>query len=49
MSRIAATTANMNAKNGQDVMSEENPLATTVTFHSREATSDPSDTVTFTV
>src|SRR5207245_3677775 len=42
-------TANTNAKNGQDLMSVENPFATTVTLHSREATSDPSDTVTFTV
>src|SRR5213594_102914 len=48
-SRIAARTTSMNAKNGQDVPKTGTPFATTVTAHSREATSRPSDTVTFTV
>ena len=41
-------TARTNARNGNDVRSARYPAATTVTVHSREATSEPSDTVTFT-
>ena len=42
-------TARTNARNGHEVTSAKYPAATTVTVHSREATSEPSDTVTFTV
>src|SRR5437870_12366635 len=42
-------TARTNARNGHEVTSAKCPAATTVTVHSREATSEPSDTVTFTV
>src|SRR5438093_13034693 len=42
-------TARTNARNGNDVRSARYPAAATVTVHSREATSEPSDTVTFTV
>src|SRR5438132_10511746 len=45
----ATMTARTNARNGHEVTSAKCPAATTVTVHSREATSEPSDTVTFTV
>src|SRR3989442_11148377 len=42
-------TARTNARNGHEVRSARYPAAMTVTVHSREATSEPSDTVTLTV
>src|SRR2546425_3205677 len=48
-SSTATMTARTNARNGHEVRSARYPAATTVTVHSREATSEPSDTVTFTV
>src|SRR3989442_12847848 len=46
--KTAAMAAGTNARNGQDVKRAGRPLATTVTVHSRETISEPSDTVTFT-
>src|SRR2546426_3769753 len=48
-SSTATMTARTNARNGHEVRSARYADATTVTVHSRVATSEPSDTVTFTV
>src|SRR2546426_11826076 len=49
MTTTATMAAATRARNGQDVTKATSPFVTTVTVHSRDTTSEPSDTVTFTM